>query len=127
MNAEALHPNRPNVRTPLLIVLLALGGLALITMLDHLPRIQAPLSAHAVAQHGDDAAEAKKCTDGEQAGFLFFNPRSQRWAVACWLGDRWGIVILTAAWLVITAYVTTKLKNVDRMRRYMERQGYEER
>ena len=80
----------------------------------------------AFAQHGDDAAAAKQCTDGQQAGYLFFNDRSQRWAVACWLGDRWGIVILTAAWLVITAYVTTKLKDVERMRRYMERQGYTE-
>lgn len=126
MNATLSHPGHSIPRTVLTVMLMALAAAWLPALIDRLPRVEAPLSAHAVAQHGHDASAAKKCTDGNQAGFLFFNSRSQRWAVACWLGDRWGIVILTAAWLVITAYVTTKLKDAERMRKYMKRQGYEE-
>ena len=95
-------------------------------MIDHLPQVDSPLSEHAIAKHGDDASSAKKCANEEGQGYLFFNTDSQRWAIVCWLGDRWGIVILTATWIVITAYVTSKLKTIERMRKYMQRQGYQE-
>ncbi len=108
-------------------VLFLLSSLVLPVMIDHLPRVEGPLSEHALSEHGRDAATAKRCSDEQQPGYLFFNPDSQRWAIVCWLGDRWGIVILTATWLVITAYVTNKLKTLERMRRYMGRQGYQER
>lgn len=126
MNTGISHPGHSHSRLLLAVVLLAGASLALKVMVDHLPRVDSPLSQHAVTAHQGDALAAKRCLDGKQSGYLFFNPRSQRWAVACWLGDRWGIVILTAGWLVITAYVTKKLKDIERMRRYMGRQGYEE-
>ncbi len=106
--------------------MLLAGILMLPVMIDHLPPIDSALSAHAINEHGNDATTAKQCSDEQQPGYLFFNPDSQRWAVVCWLGDRWGIVILTATWLVITAYVTSKLKTLEKMRKYMQRQGYKE-
>jgi hypothetical protein len=100
---------------------LAFGSMAI--WMHPLPQVDVPLSVHALVEHGQDAATAKQCLEGRE-GFLFFNPQSQRWAIVCWLGDRWGIVILTAAWAIITAYVCTKLKNGKRVEEYFRRQGY---
>lgn len=128
MNAAPLIDHRRQTAPGLWPVILTavLVIISLAVMLDHLPRAAGPVSDHAVAQHGQDAEKAAQCGSGQQAGYLFWNPQTHRWALACWLGDRWGIVILTAAWLVVTAWVTTKLKDEKQMRAYMKRRGYEE-
>ncbi len=123
----AQSPRKPGHHTLMvLLVLAALIGLVSLMALQQLPQIQVPLSEHALEVHGSDAQQAKGCMEG-RTGFLFWNPQTQRWAVWCWLGDRWGVVILTSAWLVITAFVVSKLKTVKRMREYMRRNGYQER
>lgn len=125
MNGVMASPHTAGRTQQLLLVVLV--SLALITMIDQLPRMAVPLSEHAIAQHGGDAVTAKQCLDDDQlTPTLFWNPTSQRWGVACWLGDRWGLIILTATWLVITAFVTTKLRSREQVSRYMKRRGYDE-
>ncbi len=120
----------------MLFVLLAIAGAFAVLQLDlgwnqpdvqRLPRVNAPLSQHALEKHGDDANQAKQCLSGTE-GFLFFNPETKRTAIVCWLEDRggWGIVILCAlTFTVITAFVSKKLRDRQAVRDYFERQGYQ--
>ncbi len=106
------------------LAVVAFMALTVATRAIPLPRVDLPLPAHAVLTHGEDADQAKQCLDGRK-GYLFYNPDTRRAAVVCWLGDRWGIVILCAVTMsVITAFVCKKLKDAEHMKKYFERQGY---
>ncbi len=110
-----------------LFILIATAVLiaALAAMVQPLPQISAPLSEHALISHGDDAVTARQCLDGKD-GWIFYNPKSGRFAFVCWLEDKWGIVILSITFSIITAFFTKQLKTIDQVRRYLKRQGYEE-
>ena len=111
--------------TPVFILLLiALVLMALGAMVTHpLPQLTVPIPAHALEKHNQDAVLANQCLQGPE-GYLFHNPGNDRSAVVCWLGDRWGIVILDKDMKEITSWVTNKLKSIEKVVEYMARQGY---
>lgn len=128
MNASlAISPAHPaghhGARTFLVVSLAALVLIIALTIIlplqQPIPQIDAELPEYALEKHGNDAQLAKQCLKTGE-GYLFWNPQSHRFGIVCWLGDRWGIVILTSAWVVITAFVT----KCARAREYMKRQGY---
>jgi amino acid transporter len=120
----AIHHRRPLLILPIALLALFILWLGMVTMAP-LPEVTDALPQHAVLRHGGDAVRAKDCLDKNHTGFVFSNPHNKRIAVACWLGDKWGIIILTGAWVVITAFITTKLKTAQKLKNYMHRQGYE--
>lgn len=91
-----------------------------------MPALEVPLSMHALERHGQDAVSAKECLQRGDA-LHYWNPLKSRHAVACWLEDqhRWGIVILDAALIVITAFVTNKWRKKKWLDEYMNRKGYQ--
>jgi hypothetical protein len=108
-------------------LLLILAALVLASMLpliaQQLPNIHVPIPAHAVERHGADATLANQCLNGRQ-GYLFYNKTTDRRAVVCWLDDRWGFVILDKDSNEITSFVSNKLKSIEKVIEYMDRQGY---
>jgi hypothetical protein len=112
-------------RPILVLMLLALLAITVLTVMAHpLPQINVPVSPHAIAEHGADASLASLCLDGRD-GYQFFNSSLGRWALVCWLGDRYGFVILDGKDMhEITAWVSDKYKTFGKVVEYMIRQGY---